>query len=249
MSGLSRRRGAGSDGGGRNRRRDAPARRAGACPTSDTAVVHAQADRDSLVLRQHAARRPLRGGEAHRLQSVELLERERVGGAGEARAHLRAWRTASARSRRASIVPTMHDKLVADARGDDPAGGGGRRARTSSCSAATAPACRTARASPTASPGLKRLAPLAEHHGVTLCLELLNSKVDHKDYQADHTAWGVQVVQGVGSPRLKLLYDIYHMQIMEGDVIADHSRQCAAHRALPHRRRAGPATRSTTRRS
>lgn len=67
--------------------------------------------------------------------------------------------------------------------------------------------------------GLKRVAPLAEQHGVTLCLEMLNSKVDHKDYHADHTAWGVQVVQGVGSPRLKLLYDIYHMQIMEGDVI------------------------------
>jgi hydroxypyruvate isomerase len=68
--------------------------------------------------------------------------------------------------------------------------------------------------------GFKRITPLAERHGVTLCLELLNSKVDHKDYQADHTAWGVQVVQGVGSPRLKLLYDIYHMQIMEGDVIS-----------------------------
>jgi hydroxypyruvate isomerase len=67
--------------------------------------------------------------------------------------------------------------------------------------------------------GFKRITPLAEKHGVTLCLELLNSKVDHADYQADHTAWGVQVVQGVGSPRLKLLYDIYHMQIMEGDVI------------------------------
>jgi hydroxypyruvate isomerase len=67
--------------------------------------------------------------------------------------------------------------------------------------------------------GLKRVAPMAEQHGVTLCLEVLNSKVDHKDYQADHTAWAVQVVQGVGSPRLKLLYDIYHMQIMEGDVI------------------------------
>jgi hydroxypyruvate isomerase len=49
---------------------------------------------------------------------------------------------------------------------------------------------------------------------------LLNSKVDHKDYHADHTAWGVQVVQGVASPRLKLLYDIYHMQIMEGNVVA-----------------------------
>jgi hydroxypyruvate isomerase len=68
--------------------------------------------------------------------------------------------------------------------------------------------------------GFKRLTPFAEQHGVTLCLELLNSKVDHKDYQNDHTAWGVQVVQGVNSPRLKLLYDIYHMQIMEGDVIA-----------------------------
>jgi hydroxypyruvate isomerase len=67
--------------------------------------------------------------------------------------------------------------------------------------------------------GLKRVTPLAEQHGVTLCLEMLNSKVDHKDYQADHTAWAVQVVQGVASPRLKLLYDIYHMQIMEGDVI------------------------------
>jgi hydroxypyruvate isomerase len=68
--------------------------------------------------------------------------------------------------------------------------------------------------------GFRRITPVAERHGVTLCLELLNSKVDHKDYQADHTAWGVQVVQGVGSPRLKLLYDIYHMQIMEGDVVA-----------------------------
>jgi len=68
--------------------------------------------------------------------------------------------------------------------------------------------------------GLKRVTPTAEKHGVTLCLEMLNSKVDHKDYHADHTAWAVQVVQGVASPRLKLLYDIYHMQIMEGDVIA-----------------------------
>ncbi len=67
--------------------------------------------------------------------------------------------------------------------------------------------------------GLKRLAPLAEQHGVTLCLELLNSKVDHKDYQADTTAFGAAVVKGVGSPRVKLLFDIYHMQIMEGNVI------------------------------
>ena len=67
--------------------------------------------------------------------------------------------------------------------------------------------------------GLKRVAGHAEKRKVTLCMELLNSKVDHKDYQCDHTAWGVQVVKGVGSPRFKLLYDIYHMQIMEGDII------------------------------
>ncbi|HEX4600667.1 MAG TPA: TIM barrel protein [Gemmatimonadales bacterium] len=67
--------------------------------------------------------------------------------------------------------------------------------------------------------GLRRIAPLAETQGVTLCLELLNSKVDHPDYQGDHTAFGLAVVRAVGSPRVKLLYDIYHMQIMEGDVI------------------------------
>jgi hydroxypyruvate isomerase len=67
--------------------------------------------------------------------------------------------------------------------------------------------------------GLKRVAKIAEDSGVTICLELLNSKVDHKDYQCDHTSWGVEVVKAVGSPRVKLLYDIYHMQIMEGDVI------------------------------
>lgn len=67
--------------------------------------------------------------------------------------------------------------------------------------------------------GLNRLKPIAEDHGVTICLELLNSKVDHADYMADHTAWGVQVMQAVNSPRVKLLYDAYHMQIMEGDLI------------------------------
>ena len=67
--------------------------------------------------------------------------------------------------------------------------------------------------------GLKRVAGYAEQKGVTLVLELLNSKVDHKDYQCDHTAWGAAVVKQVGSLRVKLLYDIYHMQIMEGDVI------------------------------
>jgi hydroxypyruvate isomerase len=67
--------------------------------------------------------------------------------------------------------------------------------------------------------GLKRIAPLAERLGVTLCLELLNSRVDHHDYQCDRTDWGVEVCKGVGSPRLKLLFDIYHVQIMEGDII------------------------------
>ncbi len=67
--------------------------------------------------------------------------------------------------------------------------------------------------------GLDRIKASAERHGVTVCVELLNSKVDHKDYMGDHTAFGVKVMAGVGSPRVKLLYDIYHMQIMEGDVI------------------------------
>ncbi|MEG8039167.1 TIM barrel protein [Sphingomonas sp. LR60] len=68
--------------------------------------------------------------------------------------------------------------------------------------------------------GLNRVKRIAEDHGVTICIELLNSKVDHADYMADHTAWGVRVAEEVGSPRVKLLYDIYHMQIMEGDLIA-----------------------------
>ena len=67
--------------------------------------------------------------------------------------------------------------------------------------------------------GLKRLAPIAEKHNVTVCMELLNSKRSHKDYMCDHTAWGVEVCKRVGSERLKLLYDIFHMQIMEGDMI------------------------------
>lgn len=67
--------------------------------------------------------------------------------------------------------------------------------------------------------GLNRLKKIAEDNGVTICMELLNSKHDHHDYMCDHTAWGVRVVSEVNSPRIKLLYDIYHMQIMEGDLI------------------------------
>ena len=67
--------------------------------------------------------------------------------------------------------------------------------------------------------GLSKIKPLAEEQKVTVCVELLNSKIDHAGYQGDHTAFGAAVMEGVGSPRVKLLYDIYHMQIMEGDVI------------------------------
>ena len=66
---------------------------------------------------------------------------------------------------------------------------------------------------------LSRLAPAAQDAGVTLAVELLNSKVNHKGYQADHTEWGVALCRKVNSPAVRLLYDIYHMQIMEGDVI------------------------------
>ncbi len=66
---------------------------------------------------------------------------------------------------------------------------------------------------------LARMAPQAEQAGVTLCMELLNSKVDHQGYQCDSTPWGVHVCRMVNSPAVKLLYDVYHMQIMEGDVI------------------------------
>ena len=67
--------------------------------------------------------------------------------------------------------------------------------------------------------GLYRLKKIAEDNGVVICMELLNSKVNHKDYQGDRTAFGAAIIKAVGSPRVKLLYDIYHMQIMEGDVI------------------------------
>ena len=67
--------------------------------------------------------------------------------------------------------------------------------------------------------GLKKIIGLAEKHGVILQMELLNSKINHKDYLCDKTPWGVELCKRVGSPNFKLLYDIYHMQIDEGDVI------------------------------
>lgn len=79
--------------------------------------------------------------------------------------------------------------------------------------------------------GIRRLLPLAEKLGITLVMELLNSRVDHPDYMCDRTAWGVELCRRLASPHFKLLYDIYHMQIMEGDVIstirAHHA--CIAH--------------------
>src|SRR6201999_284252 len=67
--------------------------------------------------------------------------------------------------------------------------------------------------------GLQQVLPLAEKNGVTIMMELLNSRVDHKDYMCDRTPWGVELCKRIASPNFKLLYDIYHMQIDEGDVI------------------------------
>jgi len=79
--------------------------------------------------------------------------------------------------------------------------------------------------------GLKRILPLAEKLKVTLCMELLNSKRNHKDYQCDHVAWGAELVKRISSERFKLLYDIYHMQIMDGDVCdtIKENHQCFDH--------------------
>jgi hydroxypyruvate isomerase len=79
--------------------------------------------------------------------------------------------------------------------------------------------------------GLKRIAPVAEKYNINVCMELLNSKHDHHDYMCDHTPWGVELVKRVGSERFKLLYDIYHMQIMEGDMIATIR---ASHQFIAH---------------
>jgi hydroxypyruvate isomerase len=84
--------------------------------------------------------------------------------------------------------------------------------------------------------GLKRILPLAEKRGVTLVMELLNSKVNHKDYMCDRSAWGIELCKRLGSERFKLLYDIYHMQIMEGDVIRTIQE---SHRFFAHYHTAG----------
>ncbi len=73
--------------------------------------------------------------------------------------------------------------------------------------------------------GIKRLLPIAEKHKITLVMELLNSRVNHADYQCDLSKWGVALCETVSSENFKLLYDIYHMQIMEGDMIATIKKQ------------------------
>jgi hydroxypyruvate isomerase len=84
--------------------------------------------------------------------------------------------------------------------------------------------------------GLKKIMALAEKNNVTIIMELLNSRVDHPDYMCDKSAWGVELCKMVGSPNLKLLYDIYHMQIMEGDLIRTIKRD---HQFIGHYHTAG----------
>lgn len=84
--------------------------------------------------------------------------------------------------------------------------------------------------------GLKQIMPLAEKHKVVLVMELLNSKVDHKDYQCDTTAWGAELAKRLGSENFKLLYDIYHMQIDEGNVISNIKKH---HQYIAHYHTAG----------
>lgn len=88
--------------------------------------------------------------------------------------------------------------------------------------------------------GLAPMVALAKKCNVTLVMELLNSKVDHPDYQCDHTAWGVALCNQINSPHFKLLYDIYHMQIMEGDVIRTIQQN---HQYISHYHTAGVPSR------
>jgi len=84
--------------------------------------------------------------------------------------------------------------------------------------------------------GLKEIIPMAEKHGVIIQMELLNSKIDHNDYMCDNTQWGVELCKRINSNNFKLLYDIYHMQVMEGDVIRTISKN---HKYIGHYHTAG----------
>ncbi len=88
---------------------------------------------------------------------------------------------------------------------------------------------------------LNRVKAHAEDKGVTICMEYLNSKVNHKDYMFDHIAWGVDVMKRVNSPRVKILFDIYHAQIMDGDIVRNIRDYYPVDRALPYRGQSGAA--------
>lgn len=97
----------------------------------------------------------------------------------------------------------------------------------------------------TSTEALAGVAKDAEQAGVTLAVELLNSKIDHPDYQCDRTSWGVQLCERVNSPAVKLLYDIYHMQVMEGDIIRtiqEHHRHFAHYHTAGNPGRGQPDT-------
>ena len=164
------------------------------------------------------------------LTAIDLLDAGRVAGRARVRVDLLDGLRAGRSDRTGLNDPANHDTIVASLTEGIPRAAragvpnvitffGNRRGLSDEEAIAN---CVTA---------LNRVKSVAEDHGVTICIELLNSKVNHKDYQGDRTPFGVEVVSAVNSPRVKLLYDIYHMQIMEGDVIRtirDH-RQWIAH--------------------
>jgi len=115
--------------------------------------------------------------------------------------------------------PTLHEKLLKDFTDNIPkAADAGLKSVI--CFSGNANGMSLKKGLNNCAKGLDPIMKVAEKYNITVCMELLNSKVDHKDYQCDHTEWGVQLCEKLGSPNFKLLYDIYHMQIMEGDVIA-----------------------------
>lgn len=115
--------------------------------------------------------------------------------------------------------PTLHEKLLKDYAENIPkAAGAGLK--NVICFSGNANGLNLQQGLENCARGLEPVLKVAQKYSVTVCMELLNSKVDHKDYQCDHTSWGVQLCEELGSENFKLLYDIYHMQIMEGDVIA-----------------------------
>ncbi|MBX2900853.1 MAG: TIM barrel protein [Cyclobacteriaceae bacterium] len=115
--------------------------------------------------------------------------------------------------------PTLHEKLLKDYSTNIPkAAAAGLKSVI--CFSGNANGLSAEQGIENCAKGLAPVLKVAEKHNILVQMELLNSKVDHKDYQCDHTAWGVKLAEKLGSPNFKLLYDIYHMQIMEGDVIA-----------------------------